>query len=310
MPLCNINMKCTLLFTIGVLVACSAVVLLLPGALGQSLVPRRSDRASELQRLVNDLGYQLQQVEQHDEPEAQQRLRQLAIALDRWNHSKRSEQDFQAMQQWLTRSIRASLPGQPTAMPELPWFGQRMVVAETPRNSKSTPAVEPSSEEPRTKNVQALLKQHPAAQPIDLGNPFVDDEPQSPAAANRRLALRPTAVSVAQSTSRVDINVAELSARIRGYVHGLRAVEGRLMESRELAANELAGVLRELHELAGQRELVSMYLGALSPEAAARSPELPALSSAIALASERVQRIRAAGEDRLADTLQAMLDAI
>lgn len=293
----------------------------------------QADRASELQRLVDDLGYQLQQAQQQDEREAQRRLRQLAIALDRWNHSGRSQDSFRTMQQWLIDSIQSSLPGQPTPMPELPWFGQRVVV-ESPQRSEAVstppPAAKHESEPSKSasqvalapreemapkaspaKAVAALLEEHPASQPIDLGDPFVDDEPQSPAPAAKRIAMRPMAVSMAQPASRVDVNVAELGARIRGYVHGLRAVEARLMASGDFAADDLARVIRELRELAGQRELVTMYLGALTPEAAARTPELPVPSHAKAMAAEHIDRIRSAGENRAAaDTLQAMLDAI
>ncbi len=317
----------------------------------------QSDRSSELQHLVNDLGYQLQLVEQFDRGSSEKRLRQLAIALDRWNTSTRTHADFEAMQAWLQAAIRASMPGTSKPMPELPWFDQRLArvdrsavlpspaaepeqaveaipteVAKTPTppdpadlpvpvenratsqpqvaTTQPTEAVEPIEAVEPAEQVATAWQRHPAATPIDLGNPFADDPPQATrSSSTTRVALRPVTVPARTASSKVDINVAELSARIRGYVHGLRGVEARLLASPEMTSDQLLLAVRELQALQDQREFVSLYLNALAAEGRARTPDLPSPGHAKAAVNQQLDRLRQAGklESRAEETIASML---
>ncbi len=309
----------------------------------------QADRSSELQGLVNDLGYQLELVEQFDRPAAERRSRQLAIALDRWNTSTRNQQDFEIMQQWLQQSIQASLPGRAKAIPELPWFSQRLARQEHVRtppqddeplatDSRSAgksipqsfaPVLPPQPAVPNEEQqvgpaqvapaeskgaVASAWKRHPAARPIDLGNPFADDQPLAAGnTSTARVAMRPVPLAVRPASStRVDINVAELGARVRGYVHGLRGVEARLLASPDMTSEELLGAVRELKQLAGQREFVSLYLEALAPTEKSRTAELPSPNQAKVIVNERLESLRRAGQltTGAAETLESLLQEI
>jgi hypothetical protein len=314
----------------------------------------QTDRSSELQSLVNDLGYQLDLVEQFDRHTAERRLQLLAIALDRWNTSSRSQSDFQAMQQWLETSIQASMPGRSKPMPELPWFSERLARSErvASRESMASPesiagsesgdrpappttagpdsepaaartpvvpkaefsAVPPDVEAPEPAgSVASAWQRHPAAKPIDLGNPFFDDAPLTArTTATPRIALRPSTLNVQPASAKVNINVAELAARIRGYVHGLRGVEARLLASPDIASDQLLMAVRELKQLAAQREFVSLYLEALSPADRARTPDLPSEEHAKAIAAQRMERLRETGQLTAAaeETMRTMLQDI
>ncbi len=138
------------------------------------------------------------------------------------------------------------------------------------------PHVEPASE-PQPPS----LAEHPAAADLDWGNPFVDDPLPGDANAgvaaasnNVRLAAAEQAISRTRRTvgfrpeamtrAGVRVNLNELSARIRGYGRGLRAIEAELINQPQATGFELAGLVRELESLAAQRELIEIYFASLS----------------------------------------------
>ncbi len=297
----------------------------------------QADRTAELQQLVDDFGYQLKLIRLLDPSASEERMRQLAIARDRWNTSTRTEADAETMRQWLVDSIQASMPGSLEPMPELPWFEQRLAKAKTTAAPDSSPPPVSDTRQPVTTRrptepqpvvapkpapvsdtkpsaaVAEAWKQHPGAKPIDLGDPFADDQPlANSSTATRRIAMRPTPVAARPASTKVEINVAELGARVRGYVHGLRGVEARLLRSPTMTTNDLLLATRELMQLAEQRKFVSLYLNALSDADRARAGNLPSLDDAKALIAKQVDTLQAGGQlpDDVATSLHSALDSI
>lgn len=333
----------------------------------------QSDRSSELQQLVADLDYQLKLVAQFDRHASDKRRAQLAAAIERWNDSPRGEADFQVMQQWLRRAIRASMPGLPKNTPALPRFPEPVVEASVPPTSNpsaSSPAKSPAPKPslaakpaapkvpesesiatppstpkrvasprkaappvaalpaptravtkfkntPRTPKPEALAAPAPAqvaAPPADRtpwpstewGNPFVDDpiSPAGEAVANRppaagtpaspepRVVMRPAGLSTATSkANQVRVNVAELGARVRGYVQALRRVEAQLVATPDMNLQTLLEVAEELQQLADQRGFVTLYLEGLTGDNRILPAELPTLEAAKAMVESRLAGI-------------------
>ncbi|WP_442483412.1 hypothetical protein [Aeoliella sp. SH292] len=176
-----------------------------------------------------------------------------------------------------------------------------------PESVASTPPVKPEVE---PKQEASVWQRHPSAKPIDLGNPFADDETVVTSERTSRVAMRPAGLSKSPVMNDVDINVAELNARVQGYVHGLRGVEAKLVSSRSMTLSELMPVIRELDQLAKQRDFVEIYLDAVELDHPGKTPELPTLSRAKALAGERLSQLSETDRENAAaiETLEAKLE--
>jgi hypothetical protein len=212
-------------------------------------------------------------------------------------------------------------PSQPEAVepaapkPVTPSKPEPSTVAEQPAPASETPEVGAEDSvaarpEVEPKDEASVWQRHPSAKPIDLGNPFADDETVATNERTPRVAMRPAALSKSPSASDVDINVAELNARVQGYVHGLRGVEAKLVSSRSMTLTELMPVVRELDQLAKQREFVEIYLDAVELDHPGKTPELPTLARAKALAGERLSQLSETDRENAAaiETLEAKLD--
>lgn len=293
----------------------------------------QASRTAELQQLTNDFGFQINMLRDFDRREAEERTRALAVVLDRWNSSTRTDADYEKMKQWLKASIHTTMPGSHDPLPQLPWFEQRLAAApelplpNEPRTSESEtePLPEPAptiaqrvdptppavaAEPPKAKSI---WERHPAARPVDIVNPFEDDEPVAtiaPSTPTTRVAMRPTGFSsTVEKPAIVGINTAELGARVRGYEHGLKGVEARMVASPNMSMDELLSVVRELRQLSSQREFVSMYLDMVALDHPEQAPELPTVANAKSMARQRLERLRRsdAGHAEAIDTLEQML---
>ena len=305
----------------------------------------------QLQQLVNDFGFQLNMLRDFDGRAAEERTRALAVALDRWNSSTRTDADYQKMKQWLDAAIDATMPGSKDPLPALPWFEKRLAeapqlplpnepqVAEAPAEEAPEPAAtaghriannpqakgeperQPTPERPapapaaaaaaaESPQVASFWQRHPGARPLKLENPFEDDEPLATTSLTKRVAMRPTAFSsTSDAPSTVGVNTAELSARVRGYTHGLKGVEARLVASPTMSMEELLSVVRELRQLASQRDFVSMYLDVVALDHPDQVPQLPTLDDAKSMAQQRIEQLRKrdTGHTAAMESLQQML---
>lgn len=196
---------------------------------------------------------------------------------------------------------------EPSTVAEQPAPAVEMPKPVAPESVVSNPKVEPKVE---PQDEASVWQRHPSAKPIDLGNPFADDETVVTTERTPRVAMRPAGLSKSPVMNDVDINVAELNARVQGYVHGLRGVEAKLVSSRSMTLDQLMPVIRELDQLAKQRDFVEIYLDAVELDHPGKTPELPTLSRAKALASDRLTQLRATDRDHAAaiESLEAKLD--
>ncbi len=299
-------------------------------------------RTGELQQLANDFGFQINMLRDFDRRAAEERTRALAVVLDRWNSSTRTDADYQKMKSWLEGAIQATMPGSQDPLPQLPWFEARLASApELPLPNEPNadePGTDPQTEraqlpepthtaaespdatsdvtpeipaaQPQREAVTSFWDRHPGARPLEIKDPFEDDEPLAATSATPRVAMRPTGFSTAgDSTSDVGINTAELGARVRGFVHGLRGIEARLVASPDMSLEELLGVVRELRQLSSQRDFVGMYLDVVSLDNPDQAPDLPSTNHAKALVKDRLKRLRQTDSDHAAaiNSLETML---
>lgn len=316
----------------------------------------RTDRSDELQQLVDALGDQIEMQRSFNRARAEASQSQLQRAIKAWQKASRSDDDFELMREWLEQSIQASLAGSRKPMPPLPTFSRPEVAkATTPSPSSSAPTPPsapataarvrvteelPVAAEPPTTNPPVAATQpnrsperspttdeaapanpwarHPAATPVLLGDPFVDDPlPQQPATApavrttpeptiepisveppdavdplqNARVVLRPTSNETSRDDA-VGINLAALAARIRGHDRGLRGIEARLIANPDLRVEELLLLAKELETLAQQRKLIELYVDALNPAERARVTSPESAEALKKLIGDRAKRFR------------------
>lgn len=185
---------------------------------------------------------------------------------------------------------RDSLAGSPapeasSSAPELVAPSQRSEAGEAP-------------ELPLQKSVWA---RHPAARPADLGNPFTDDPLGGERTPAEQVVLRPRTTGPPSVQSQMQINLAALGARTRGYNRGLRAIEARLVASPGMGAEELLLLAMELKELAAQRELVALHLESLPPDLASKASQPASLNEVKSLMESRTEQLR--GESRRASLM-------
>jgi hypothetical protein len=94
----------------------------------------------------------------------------------------------------------------------------------------------------------------------------------------------------------VQVNLAELNARIRGYHHGLAEIEAALITGQRSAAH-LAAVVEDLERLAGQYQFLRLYYDSLTSVERRRVPRPRTLAEVVALA--KGQLAASTGEDFL-----------
>ena len=323
-----------------------------------------TDRSGELQQLVDTLGQQLAMQSHFNRARAETGQQQLSVAIKAWAKAGRTDDDFELMHDWLTQALQASLAGSKKPLPPLPEFSKPQLVARrapatpatpptpgpvpspTPRLAEELPMATPQPQEdsialrptesptPTTRpqrpeagpepQAENPWSRHPAATPLDLGNPFVDDPPLpaeeltetgTPALrpdnpqfassalpraevptgdslANARVVLRPTAAATTAPQDSVGINLAALAARIRGHDRGLRGIEARLIANPQLREEELLLLAKELEAIVQQRRLIDLYVEALNPAERARVTPPESAEGIKRLIAERAKRLR------------------
>lgn len=183
------------------------------------------------------------------------------------------------------KQVEVSKPANETPMP---WDESPQTTSPVARGKKD------SKPEVKVARDADVWSRHPAAKPAEIGDPFVDDPPTvtMAAAPPSHTVLRP-----ATSRDDVQLNLAELTARIRGYDRGIRAVEAKLIAGESLSAEKLLLVVRELQELTRQRELIEMYYTSLRPDEAKRVTRPATTDKAKTLIESRLKTLKPATND-------------
>jgi hypothetical protein len=134
------------------------------------------DPTPNLQRLVNELGVQIDLRYRANLPEYQSRYDQLSQAVAAWNASAKSDADRAAIATWLGDAIRSAMPGSAVVWPSLPQFDQPTSAPAAAAEPTPAVAAEPApapvgvvTNKPVVPSEPSLVKQQPA-------------EPQEPAA--------------------------------------------------------------------------------------------------------------------------------
>jgi hypothetical protein len=105
----------------------------------------------------------------------------------------------------------------------------------------------------------------PAAEPVVVADWPAPTADQTAAAYQEPSAVQGASGPTAQPA--VEVNLAELNARIGGYHDGLREIEAALVASRDgMTEGDLTKLVGRLEELAGQYEFIQMYYGLLTRE--------------------------------------------
>ena len=288
--------------------------------LSQAAPVESADRSDELQKLVNELGGHIGLVMRTDVRHAELQREFLRSALNAWNASGRSEDDFAQMKSWLESSIDASLPGSRHSMPTIPTFSEQMIAEVVPaptddQTASEAPAISaesPTEASPRETFAKAdptetkpvvvapvqpeqqtatVWQRHPAAEPLNLTDPFGDEN----TGTESRVAMRPAAMTTTART-RVQVNTLELGARVKGYAQGVRGVEARLLANPNMTFDELVGVIREMRQLSNQYDMLSLYLDTGAMGENHSSSGLPTLDPAKRMATQQVKQLEEAGE--------------
>ena len=208
---------------------------------------------------------------------------------------------------------RESESASPRPMPTTPVQPKRSIAAKPVAPPVSPPSAEPPHEAP-TAIAQSgdVSKQAPLA---------VDSPPSAPVDAETPRPEHRRRQEPTRDETPVMVNLAELNAQIRGYDVGLNEVEARVVARRgQLTEEEVARLVGQLEQLAGQYEFIRLYYDGLTPRERrlVRAPrslkETAALVEAerAALAAEEEDFLTtlqgAAEEDDLARRLKALAD--
>lgn len=169
-----------------------------------------------------------------------------------------------------------ALESSAVATPEVVVAGGRIEVSESPEVLPQT----------------SLWARHPATRPVDLGNPFTDDPLGNERTPAEQVVLRPRTTSPPSMQSAMQVNLAALGARTRGYNRGLRAIEARLVASPDMPAEELLLLTVELRELVAQRDLVAMHLESLPADLASQASQPASPDDVKSLIEARARQLR------------------
>jgi hypothetical protein len=122
--------------------------------------------ASDLQRLVNDLGVQLVLRYRATLPEYQLRYDQLGQTIAAWNASPKTAAERAQIASWLQDAIRSAMPGSTVAWPAVPQLGgsQAVEAAAPPIDAVRNKPVVPDRPEVVTKQAPAEPAQAEPAQ--------------------------------------------------------------------------------------------------------------------------------------------------
>jgi hypothetical protein len=294
----------------------------------------RTPIADRLASLESDLRFQFDLVFRDDHGALQGRLGELELTLDAWQKSPQSSDDVQLLIDWLRTSIERTMPGHSGELPPLPPFGRQRpsIVATTsprfaaPPDAKPTPALAPReaatviagaelpAEEPAIEIAPVpTTPTTPARSSADPPTPTMP--PEHPATVQPIAELAAAAIEAAPAPAPpaeptrtgiaprpplgVNLNLAELNARIAGYHDWLAEIDAALIADDKPSARRLADLVGQLESLAGQYKFVRLYHDALTPAERRFVPAPRPMTETLALVDQRVAA--ATGDDFLED---------
>ena len=239
-----------------------------------------------------------------DESSLNQHRSEVESVLADWNAiARHSSADQQQMTAWLDVAIRSLMPGRNGRLPRPPYFGGTIVqhptavqhpttifeypTIEIPATDipvrRQTQVIEPMADtvkphsHPSTSPRRSKWSRHPSAAPLKWSDPFAD-EPQSNTNPFRQRSDRyETRRPIFGDSKGITVDLAELSAEVRGYNVALRGLSQRLAQKREISTTTLTAIAAELERLETERRFLDLYREGLSK---AEQKSLPTSPSA------------------------------
>lgn len=272
----------------------SAVAAIAILGLGATAQPARRAAGDRLAQLESDLRYQLELGSRLDRTALDAGAKALESTLAAWRKSPQSPGDYVRMTAWLRTALVRSLPGESGAWPATPAFSaavevrvaRKEIAAEEIVKKVAKPRSVATRQAPaRVKQAVVAARPAPSAAQVAAAYGGVKVEPV--AAKPRAAKVEVTAVSAAVA---VEVNLAELNARIGGYHEGLREIEASLVARRAgMTVGQVAQLAGQLELLAGQYQFVRLYYDSLNRDERQFVTAPRAMTSTI----ERVDRERA-----------------
>ncbi len=279
-----------------VALAICAVVVCVQSALAQSA---RTDRttvasgatSSSMQDRLVALTQLIHFRHRGDKASLQRHRAEVEAVLSMWNaEAQPSPVDQQLMAAWLDQAIRSSMPGRSGRLPPPPRLGTPVVAApivtapivtvEPPAaveenlldakllDTRDVPTA-PEQRQPSRVQSSGLPRRskwsrHPAAAPLRWADPFTE-ESRSNTHPNHRGAQRyETRRPTFGKSQGVAIDLAKLSAEVRGYNAALRSLSQRLARREDVNTRALTKIAAELERLETERRFLDLYREGLS----------------------------------------------
>ncbi len=254
------------------------VSIALLGAVVAAQQSRRFD-GDDLVRLESDLRFQLDLIARFDRAAHRARLAQLEEALQAWRQSMQSRADRQRMVEWFQAAIAQTVANSAAKLPPPPELGVEppLIVASPPPASdaqttseatETPPDLAPAPPDVSVGEAVASPDEAAAQAPAppagehsiaQLGPPPTEGLPYSTAGDQNA-----NAGDVDDPIPPVQINLAELAARIRGLHHSLDDIEASLVASAQLPPERLEEIVARLESLAVQHRFLRLYYDALT----------------------------------------------
>ncbi len=282
-----------------------AVAILSAAVTAQQARPRRGD---VLARLESDLRFQFDMAFGHDYSLHQAHVRGLERTLDAWRRSPQSEDDHRLLVIWFRDAIVASMPGRTSKMPRRPEFGVKrpQPLTALATTESDSPPTRTDSKPPGQATIatvpepKAELPELPTVTPYDPVEVADDNTASLPAAEAATPSINahehsvtvpahpPSSPAVVRPVDRVQLNLEELNARIRGYHLGLAEVEAEILAGGDLSGAKLEPLVAQLEQLAVQYQFVVLYYQSLTPrERRIVAPPRP-MSETVRLVEQRL----------------------
>jgi hypothetical protein len=165
-------------------------------------------------------------------------------------------------------------------------------VSEPAADITDTPPLEEPAQPLPTTESEAAAAEHSITVHPDPVPPAPTVEPSPPVASP---------VAAVAEPPRVNVNLAELSARIAGYHDGMAEMDAMLVAEDELDGRRLASLVAQAESLAAQYRFVRLYSDALTPRERRFVPAPRSMSETVAMLSQRVAQATDSGDDVLDD---------
>lgn len=138
------------------LIRACALAILAATISGGAVANAQSSGDAGLQRLVNDVAFQLDLSYRFNRQELNDRRATVQAALAAWGESSRSQADNETLASWLREAIRTSMPGTRQSLPAIPDFKTIAATEPLPGPSKTVDSTRATTRETQLSTTSAM----------------------------------------------------------------------------------------------------------------------------------------------------------